>query len=101
MTCPRKLAETLLWIKLVSENVPQVFGRLYGSENDPRITAKGEPEKFVLRITPAKLSDTGVYYCVRTLQQKLIFLRGTHLKVEGKYIKASIVIYIKFPDLNI
>ena len=101
MTCPRKLAETLLWIKLVSENVPQVFGRLYGSENDPRITAKRESEKFVLRITQAKLSDTGVYYCVRTSQQQLIFLKRTYLKVEGKYIKASIVIYIKFPDLNI
>ncbi|XP_067455915.1 uncharacterized protein [Thunnus thynnus] len=83
MTCPRKTAGTIFWFKLVSENVPQVFGGPYGSEDDPRITARAEPEKFVLRITKAKLSDTGFYYCVTTPQQQLIFLRGTHLKVEG------------------
>ncbi|XP_067454482.1 uncharacterized protein [Thunnus thynnus] len=84
MTCPRKLAETLFWIKLVSENVPQVFGRVYGSEDDLRIRAIEEPGKFALRIKKAKLSDTGFYYCMRTLQQELTFLRGTHLKVEGR-----------------
>ncbi|XP_067455914.1 uncharacterized protein [Thunnus thynnus] len=81
MTCPRKLAETLLWIKLVSENVPQVLAGTNGF--DYLYTAKEEPGKFALRITPAKLSDTGVYYCVRTSQQQLIFLKRTYLKVEG------------------
>ncbi|XP_067454484.1 signal-regulatory protein beta-2-like [Thunnus thynnus] len=83
LTCTRESFGTIFWFKLVSENVPQVLARTYGSEDDPRITAIEEPGKFVLRIKKAKLSDTGVYYCVRTPKQKLIFLKGTHLKVEG------------------
>ena len=85
----------------ISGNVPQVFRRTNGFKDDRCITAIEESGIFALRITQAKLSDTGVYYCVKPSQQQLIFLKGTHLKVEGKYIKASIVIYIKFPDLNI
>lgn len=92
LTCPRKLkAGSLFWVKLVPENVPQVLARTYSYEDgDTRITAKEEHEIFALYIIKVKLSDTAVYYCMKTSQQNLTFLKGTYLKVEGKYSKASI-----------
>uniref|UniRef100_A0A3B4YTV6 Ig-like domain-containing protein n=1 Tax=Seriola lalandi dorsalis TaxID=1841481 RepID=A0A3B4YTV6_SERLL len=84
LTCARKGSGSLFWIRTVSGKVPQVLGKTYSLEPvDPRIEATEERETFVLSIKKAKLSDTAVYYCMKIHQQKLIFLNGTDLRVEG------------------
>lgn len=76
---------TLFWIKLVSGNFPKIFGRSFSSQGvDQRIRTATEDGIFDLYITKVQESDTGVYFCVKTLSRDLIFLKGTFLKVEGK-----------------
>lgn len=85
LTCPRRSTGTLFWIKLVSGNFPKIFGRSFSSQRvDQRIRTATEDGIFDLYISEVQDSDTGVYFCVRTLSRDLIFLRGTFLKVEGK-----------------
>uniref|UniRef100_A0A4W6FCW6 Ig-like domain-containing protein n=1 Tax=Lates calcarifer TaxID=8187 RepID=A0A4W6FCW6_LATCA len=86
LTCPRIGSGTLFWIRLVSGNLPKILGKTYSYEPDPRITATEGHGTFDLHIGKAKLSDAAVYYCVKTQQGELIFLEGTDLRVEGKYI---------------
>ncbi|XP_034739799.1 uncharacterized protein LOC117951921 isoform X1 [Etheostoma cragini] len=83
LTCPRKSTGSLFWIKLVSGEYPKVLGKTFSLESDPRITATEEPRTFVLHIAKARLSDTAVYYCVKTHQQNFSFLKGADLRVEG------------------
>ncbi|KAM7389137.1 hypothetical protein PAMP_023131 [Pampus punctatissimus] len=84
LICMRDLSGTMFWIKLVSENTPQVLAITYGFEDRySRITAKEEPGKFVLHIRNTELSDTAAYYCMKISQRKLILLNKTFLKVEG------------------
>ncbi|KAM7389138.1 hypothetical protein PAMP_023132 [Pampus punctatissimus] len=84
LICTRDLSGTMFWIKLVSENMPQVLATTYDFEDRySRITAKEEPGKFVLHIRNTELSDTAAYYCMKISQRKLIFFNGTFLKVEG------------------
>lgn len=76
---------TLFWIKLVSGNFPKIFGRSFGYQRvDQRIRTATEDGIFDLYITKVQESDTGVYFCVKTLNRDLIFLKGTFLKIEGK-----------------
>ncbi|XP_039476722.1 uncharacterized protein LOC120443067 [Oreochromis aureus] len=84
LTCPRRSTGTLFWIKLVSGNFPKIFGRSFSSQRvDQRIRTATEDGIFDLYISKVQDSDTGVYFCVKTLSRDLIFLRGTFLKVEG------------------
>uniref|UniRef100_A0A7N8XAS9 Uncharacterized LOC113144082 n=1 Tax=Mastacembelus armatus TaxID=205130 RepID=A0A7N8XAS9_9TELE len=82
LTCPRESSGTLFWIRLVSGNFPKILGKTFDIDTDSRITASEEPRIFVLHITKAELSDTGVYYCLKTQQQTFIFLKGTELRVK-------------------
>ncbi|XP_076595883.1 signal-regulatory protein beta-2-like [Chaetodon auriga] len=80
--------ETLFWIKLVPGKLPEILGRAasfdYDFVNDiPHITFTKEPGRFVLNITETKLSDTAFYYCLKSEQYKIMFLKGAFLKVEG------------------
>ncbi|XP_067455924.1 immunoglobulin kappa light chain-like [Thunnus thynnus] len=92
LTCIRQRAEsettTLFWIRLVSGNVPEFLGGTLafdydGVDKTSRITAKQEPGTFVLHIDKTKLSDTGLYYCIKVNQRHLTFLNGTFLRIEG------------------
>uniref|UniRef100_A0A3B4G1X4 Immunoglobulin domain-containing protein n=1 Tax=Pundamilia nyererei TaxID=303518 RepID=A0A3B4G1X4_9CICH len=81
LTCPRRSMGTLFWIKLVSGNFPKIFGRSFSSQRvDQRIRTATEDGIFDLYITKVQESDTGVYFCVKTLSRDLIFLKGTFLK---------------------
>ncbi|XP_037636169.1 signal-regulatory protein beta-2-like isoform X2 [Sebastes umbrosus] len=82
LTCTRRFSGSLFWIRIVSGDFPKILGKTYGFESDPRITATEEPGTFVLHIKYARLSDTAVYYCVKTYQQHITFLKGTDLRVE-------------------
>uniref|UniRef100_A0A3B4FYH6 Immunoglobulin domain-containing protein n=1 Tax=Pundamilia nyererei TaxID=303518 RepID=A0A3B4FYH6_9CICH len=87
LTCPRRSMGTLFWIKLVSGNFPKIFGRSFSSQRvDQRIRTATEDGIFDLYITKVQESDTGVYFCVKTLSRDLIFLKGTFLKVEGNFL---------------
>ncbi|XP_076595880.1 uncharacterized protein LOC143326217 [Chaetodon auriga] len=80
--------ETLFWIKLVPGKLPEILGRAASFNHDfvneiPHITFTKEPERFNLSITETKLSDTAVYYCLKSQQYKIMFLKGAFLRVEG------------------
>ncbi|XP_076595887.1 uncharacterized protein LOC143326223 [Chaetodon auriga] len=80
--------ETLFWIKLVPGKLPEILGRATSFDYDfvneiPHITFTKEPGRFVLSITETKLSDTAFYYCLKSEQYKIMFLKGAFLRVEG------------------
>ncbi|XP_042274188.1 uncharacterized protein LOC121901461 [Thunnus maccoyii] len=92
LTCIRQKAEsgatTLFWIRLVSGNVPEFLGGTFafdydGVDKTTRITTKQEPGTFVLHINKAKLSDTGLYYCIKVDLLNMTLLKGTFLRIEG------------------
>lgn len=92
LTCPRREVGTLFWIKLVSGDFAKILGRSFSFESvDQRIRTATEPGAFVLYITKARQSDTGVYFCMKTGKQDFKILNGIFLKVEGKYTKTPLV----------
>lgn len=91
LTCPRREVGTLFWIKLVSGDFAKILGRSFSFESvDQRIRTATEPGAFVLYITKARQSDTGVYFCMKTGKQDFKILNGIFLKVEGKYTKTPL-----------
>ncbi|XP_025760238.1 uncharacterized protein LOC106097518 isoform X1 [Oreochromis niloticus] len=84
LTCPRREVGTLFWIKLVSGDFPKILGRSFTFQSgDQRIRTATETGAFVLYITEAQQSDTGVYFCMKTGKQDFKILSGIFLKVEG------------------
>ncbi|XP_042274347.1 signal-regulatory protein beta-2-like [Thunnus maccoyii] len=92
LTCIRQkavsAATTLFWIRLVSGNVPEFLGGTFAFDHDgvnkiTHITTKQEPGTFVLHINKAKLSDAGLYYCIKVDRLKMTFLNGTFLRIKG------------------
>ncbi|CAI5652871.1 unnamed protein product [Oreochromis niloticus] len=87
----RWLLTNLFWIRLVSQNFPEVLGSTISHnlnisptiEKTHHITTKQEPGTFVLHINRAQLSDTAVYYCIKVRERKMTFLKGTFLRVKG------------------
>ncbi len=90
MTCSRNDVGSLFWIKINTENVPQFLGGTsFPGGVDPRITTVKEHGTFVLHIKKTKLSDTGIYHCIK-VRHNLIFLKGADLRVKGKYIQTKL-----------
>ena len=80
----------LFWIRLVSGNMPESLGGTFNFDDDgvnktPRITAKQGDGTFLLHISEAQLSDTGLYYCVKVDSLNMTFVEGTFLRLQGKY----------------
>ncbi|XP_047441782.1 signal-regulatory protein beta-2-like [Mugil cephalus] len=109
LTCPRpetldEYKSTLYWIRIVSEKGPEFLGGTYGFKFDygvnktPRITAKQEPKAFVLHISQTRLSDTGVYYCIKVKSLHMTFLNGTFLRIKGPEPDITAVIQVSPPD---
>ena len=86
LSCPRKSSGSLFWIRQVSGNLPEIAVKSFSFYNDRRIKTTKEPGTFVLHIKEAQLSDTGLYYCMKSHGENVTFLNGTYLRVEGKYI---------------
>ncbi|XP_059201639.1 signal-regulatory protein beta-2-like [Centropristis striata] len=90
LTCSRQTSElrsTLFWIRLVFGTIPEFLGgtysfNYYGVNKTPRITTKQEPGTFILHINEAKLSDTGVYYCMKVNKLNMTLVKGTFLRIE-------------------
>ncbi|XP_049442819.1 signal-regulatory protein beta-2-like isoform X2 [Epinephelus fuscoguttatus] len=91
LNCTRQtsaLRETLFWIRLVTGKTPEFLGGTYafdyeGVNKTARITAKQEPGSFILHIHDTKLSDTGLYYCLKVKQLNMTFSKSTLLRVKG------------------
>ncbi|XP_070769854.1 signal-regulatory protein beta-2-like [Enoplosus armatus] len=106
LSCTRQTSQhsaKLFWIRLVSGNFPEFLGRTaafdYAAVNKtPRITAKQEPGSFVLHINNTKLSDTGVYYCIKVDKLKMTFLKGTFLSIKGPEPDITAVIHVPPSD---
>ncbi|XP_025766244.1 uncharacterized protein LOC100700087 isoform X1 [Oreochromis niloticus] len=91
LTCARPTSEyeaTLYWIRVISGSWPEFLGGTFtfdydGVNNTTHITAKQEPGTFILEISKTKLSDTGLYYCIKVDQLDMEFLNATFLKIKG------------------
>ncbi|KAL3973349.1 ATP-binding cassette, subfamily B (MDR/TAP), member 8 [Sarotherodon galilaeus] len=92
LSCIRQSAPvhqgTLFWIRLVSGNQLEFLGGTYsfdyyGVNNTSHITVKQEPGTFIMQISKTKLSDTGLYYCIKVRQIAMTFLEGTFLTIKG------------------
>ncbi|XP_034398849.1 uncharacterized protein LOC117737200 [Cyclopterus lumpus] len=89
LTCARDtslIRETWFWIRIVSGNLPEFLGGTfhfdYDDSDEPlRIKTKQEPGTFLLHIHEAKLSDAGLYSCIKVNQLNLTFLKGTFLSI--------------------
>uniref|UniRef100_A0A8C4NR34 Ig-like domain-containing protein n=1 Tax=Dicentrarchus labrax TaxID=13489 RepID=A0A8C4NR34_DICLA len=107
LTCTRQTSaleqETLFWFRLISGDLPEFLGGTFSFDYDgvnktPRITAKQEPGTFLLHISQTKLSDTGVYYCVKVKDLDMIFLNGTFLRVKGPEPDFTAVVQVPLSD---
>ncbi|XP_027134614.1 signal-regulatory protein beta-2-like [Larimichthys crocea] len=92
LTCTRQsvseFGATLFWIRLISGNFPESLGGTFnfdykGVTKPRRMTTKQEPGTFLLQIHGTKLSDTGLYYCIKINELSLTFLKGTFLRIKG------------------
>uniref|UniRef100_A0A669EG43 Ig-like domain-containing protein n=1 Tax=Oreochromis niloticus TaxID=8128 RepID=A0A669EG43_ORENI len=80
--------DTLFWIRLVSGNQFEFLGGTFTFDyddvnNTSHITVKQEPGTFIMQISKTKLSDTGLYYCIKVRQLAMTFLEGTFLTIKG------------------
>ncbi|KAK2848677.1 hypothetical protein Q5P01_008511 [Channa striata] len=107
LECPRNRSirvESLYWIRLVSGAFPDFLGGTFAfdykdvTNTSPRITAKQEPGTFILHISEAKLSDTGVYYCLKVDQLDMKFLKGEFLKIKGQEPDVTTIIQHPLSD---
>ncbi|XP_070769861.1 signal-regulatory protein beta-2-like [Enoplosus armatus] len=106
LSCTRQTSDhsaKLFWIRLVSGNLPEFLGGTYsfnysGVNETPRITSKQEPGSFVLHINNTKLSDIGVYYCIKVDKLKMTFLKGTFLSIKGPEPDITAVIHVPPSD---
>ncbi|XP_049895722.1 uncharacterized protein LOC126387225, partial [Epinephelus moara] len=91
LNCTRQTSinqETLFWIRLVSGKTPEFLGGTFAFDykdvnKTPHITAKQEPGSFILHIHETKLSDTGLYYCLKVNVLDMTFSKSTLLRVKG------------------
>ncbi|KAM8733807.1 signal-regulatory protein beta-2-like [Acanthopagrus schlegelii] len=107
LTCARQksLLSTfnLFWIRLVSGNMPESLGGTFdfdyvGVNKTPRITAKQGDGTFLLHISEAQLSDTGLYYCVKVDSLHMTFVEGTFLRIQGPEPDVTAVIQLPPSD---
>lgn len=97
--CQKSWRQTYLyWIRLVSGTFPEVLGGTLAYDLEDyvethHITAKLEPGKLILHILETQLSDTAIYYCIKVSKFKMTFLKGTFLRIKGKYSKINSTVF--------
>ncbi|XP_047440392.1 uncharacterized protein LOC125007693 [Mugil cephalus] len=100
--------ESLFWIRIVSGTWPEFLGGTLTFDvtdsktpqitTNNHITAKPEPETFLLHISQTKLSDTGFYYCLKTANLKMTFMEGIFLIIKGPEPHITTVIQVSPSD---
>uniref|UniRef100_A0A672IQC2 Ig-like domain-containing protein n=1 Tax=Salarias fasciatus TaxID=181472 RepID=A0A672IQC2_SALFA len=93
LTCPRKIGHkaNLFWIRIISGHQPEFLGGTYGFDYEGvhqtrHFTTKQEPGTFILYINQSQISDTGLYYCIRTETLEMTFVRRVFLMVKGESV---------------
>ncbi|XP_012714389.2 signal-regulatory protein beta-2 [Fundulus heteroclitus] len=79
----------MFWIRFTSGNWPEYLGQTITLDYDRitrnrHFTSKQENRTFILHIKEAQWNDTGLYYCIKVENLKLVFVNGTFLKVKGQ-----------------
>uniref|UniRef100_A0A672IR72 Ig-like domain-containing protein n=1 Tax=Salarias fasciatus TaxID=181472 RepID=A0A672IR72_SALFA len=89
-TCPRESeGKALLWIRIISGHKPEFLGGtlIFDSSEvnqTPHFTTKQGPGTFILNINQTQINDTGLYYCIHTINwTNMTFLKGIFLKIKG------------------
>ncbi|XP_034546791.1 uncharacterized protein LOC117818042 isoform X2 [Notolabrus celidotus] len=91
MECKREGSGSLFWIRIRSGKFPEYLGKSYSLPSlDTHIKTSEHTGAFVLHITKAKLGDTGLYFCMKTTQQNLMFLKGTNLTVKAEPVTTAV-----------
>ncbi|XP_047208793.1 uncharacterized protein LOC124859935 [Girardinichthys multiradiatus] len=91
LVCPRppsNHSQSLFWIKIASGNWPEFLGQTItfdyeGVSKTRHFTSKQGNGTFILHIKEAQRNDTGLYYCFKVGELKLIFMKGSFLKIQG------------------
>ncbi|XP_028314928.1 uncharacterized protein LOC114470797 [Gouania willdenowi] len=82
ITCAYQEPSNIFWIRIISGHWPEFLGGTKVPARSDHITTKQEPGTFVLRISEAKLNDTGLYYCVKNEWINWTFVTGHFIKVK-------------------
>ncbi|XP_029973283.1 uncharacterized protein LOC115407062 [Salarias fasciatus] len=95
--------EFIFWFRIISGHKPEFLGGTYGFDYEgvhqsPHFTTKQEPGTFILYINQTQISDTGLYYCIRTETLQMTFRRRVFLKIEGPQSAISNIIQARPSD---
>ncbi|KAM9375351.1 signal-regulatory protein beta-2-like isoform 1-T1 [Pholidichthys leucotaenia] len=89
LRCPRLKSDEqfLYWIRFVSGDWPESLGGTFIFDYDevnktPHTITKQENGTFILQIDKTKLSDTGLYYCVKVDDLDMMFVEGIFLRIK-------------------
>uniref|UniRef100_A0A8C5HDT7 Ig-like domain-containing protein n=1 Tax=Gouania willdenowi TaxID=441366 RepID=A0A8C5HDT7_GOUWI len=82
LTCAYQEPSNIFWIRIILGHWPEFLGGTKVPARSDHITTKQEPGTFVLRISEAKLNDTGLYYCVKNEWLNWTFVTGHFIKVK-------------------
>ncbi|XP_014901762.1 uncharacterized protein LOC106955849 isoform X2 [Poecilia latipinna] len=80
MTCSRKSAGEIIWMRIDSQNSPEILGKT--EKMYPHIKFETDPGIWVLKIINASLNDSGIYFCLRKYQENKTFMKLTYLTVK-------------------
>ncbi|KAM4555466.1 uncharacterized protein PAE49_014507 isoform 2-T2 [Odontesthes bonariensis] len=80
LTCSRRSAGSITWMRVVSGNSPEVLTETLNK--NPHITVTQNPGILELKIRKAKQSDTAVYICMRIYDKYQEVLKVTYLRTE-------------------
>lgn len=102
LECPRDPSGSgavLVWTRIVSGRLPEVFRATYGFDvrgvgTTNHITTKQAPKKFVLEINEATQKDGGIYFCIQIDNLEGTLLRTIFLRVKGKGYCSATFSYI-------
>ncbi|XP_075868437.1 uncharacterized protein LOC142877918 isoform X2 [Nelusetta ayraudi] len=107
LSCPRdpsKQGVRLVWTRLVSGRLPEVFKATFGFDfrnvvtTTNRITSRQATKKFILQIKEATQNDGGLYFCIQIVSLDVTLLKTTYLRVKGTQPDTVAVIQVPPSD---
>lgn len=86
LKCPWDYNGSLFWVRIIPGKLPEVLGKTFGPEpTNQRIKITEEIQGSFLRIARTATNDTGYYYCMNFLKNKIFFSKEIHLSVNGNF----------------
>lgn len=90
MTCSRRSAGRIFWMRVAFGNSPEHLEKTSESLNS-HIKVNQEAGTLELKIIKAKQIDSAVYLCVRNHEGNKTYLNVTYLTVKGKYFTKRMI----------